>query len=303
LEEHGIGEKTLSIGNEAIEIIIDRYTREAGVRNLERNIAAAIRATAVKVAEGDAGPYQVDSEDDLRPALGAPKFTSEVAERMDEPGVATGLAWTSVGGEILFVEGTRMIGTGKIQLTGQLGDVMKESAQAALSYVRTHAGELHIPEDFLEKSDVHIHIPTGGVPKDGPSAGLTMMTALVSLLTGIRVRHDVAMTGEITLRGKVLPVGGIKEKILAAHRAGIKRVIMPERNVVDLEEVPQEVRETLEFVTVSKMDEVLAEALENPEKIDLGRGKPGEPKKKKSGAKTDSTRQEQVTTGSTSTPP
>ncbi len=300
LEEHGIGEKTLSIGDEAIEIIIDRYTREAGVRNLERNIAGVIRNTAVKVAEGEAGPYQVDSEDDLRPALGAPKFTSEVAERMDEPGVATGLAWTSVGGEILFVEGTRMVGTGKIQLTGQLGDVMKESAQAALSYVRTHAPELHIPEDFLEKSDVHIHIPTGGVPKDGPSAGLTMMTALVSLLTGIRVRHDVAMTGEITLRGKVLPVGGIKEKILAAHRAGIKRVIIPERNLVDLEEVPQEVRETLQFVSVSKMDEVLAEALETPEKIDLGQSKPPEPKKKKSGSKTDPSRPDQIA-GSSST--
>ena len=187
-----------------------------------------------------------------------------------------------------------MVGTGKIQLTGQLGEVMKESAQAALSYVRTHAPELHIPEDFLEKSDVHIHIPTGGVPKDGPSAGLTMMTALVSLLTGIRVRHDVAMTGEITLRGKVLPVGGIKEKILAAHRAGIKRVIIPERNVVDLDEVPQEVRETLQFVTVSKMDEVLAEALETPEKIDLGQSKPPEPKKKKSGSKADPSRPNQI---------
>jgi ATP-dependent Lon protease len=161
-----------------------------------------------------------------------------------------------------------------MQLTGQLGDVMKESAQAALSYVRAHAKQFNLAEDFLEKSDVHIHIPAGGMPKDGPSAGVTLMTALVSLLTGIRIRHDVAMTGEITLRGKVLPVGGIKEKILAAHRAGIKRVILPERCVADLDEVPLEVRETLEFVPVSKMDEVLAEALETPEKIGLTPQKP-----------------------------
>jgi ATP-dependent Lon protease len=201
---------------------------------------------------------------------------------MDEPGIATGLAWTSVGGEILFIEASRMHGKGKLALTGQLGDVMKESAQAALSYVRARATALHIPEDFLENSDIHIHIPTGGVPKDGPSAGVTMMTALVSLLTGIRVRHDVAMTGEITLRGKVLPVGGIKEKVLAAHRAGIKRVILPERSTADLDEVPQEVRDELEFVPVTKMDEVLLEALETPEKIDIKRGSGGGGKGKKS---------------------
>jgi ATP-dependent Lon protease len=277
LDEHGIDEKILKIGSDAIDVIIDRYTREAGVRNLERQIASVIRATAVKVAEGNAGP-------------------SVVAERMDEPGVATGLAWTWVGGEILFVEGTRMHGTGKIQLTGQLGEVMKESAQAAISYVRTHASELHVPEDFLDESDIHIHIPTGGVPKDGPSAGLTMMTALVSLLTGIRVRHDVAMTGEITLRGKVLPVGGIKEKILAAHRAGIKRVILPERNLVDLEEVPQEVRETLEFVPATRMDEVLREALENPDKLDIPIIKSAEGKRKKSGSKPKSSSDKPVET-------
>ncbi|HJK99630.1 MAG TPA: S16 family serine protease, partial [Polyangiaceae bacterium LLY-WYZ-14_1] len=173
------------------------------------------------------------------------------------------------GGEILFIEATRMHGTGKMQLTGQLGEVMKESAQAAMSYVRTRAKSLHIPEDFLEKSDVHIHIPAGAMPKDGPSAGVTMMTALVSLLTKIRVRHDVAMTGEITLRGRVLPVGGIKEKVLAAHRAGIKRVILPERNQADIEEVPQEIRDSLEFFPVTKMDEVLANALEEPDKLDL----------------------------------
>jgi ATP-dependent Lon protease len=206
---------------------------------------------------------------------------------MDEPGVATGLAWTSVGGEILFIEATRMHGKGKLQLTGQLGEVMKESAQAALSFVRTRAKQLHVPEDFLETDDVHIHIPTGGVPKDGPSAGVTMMTALVSLLTGIRVRHDTAMTGEITLRGKVLAVGGIKEKVLAAHRAGIKRVILPERCMADLDEVPQEVRDDLEFIPVTKMDDVLFAALEEPGKLDLKVPEPSEdpssPSKSKKG--------------------
>jgi ATP-dependent Lon protease len=269
LEEHGLTEATLTIATSAVDAIIDSYTREAGVRSLERQIAAVIRSVAVKVAEGDKGPFSVKVIEDLRTALGAPRFTSDIAERMDEPGVATGLAWTSVGGEILFIEATRMHGKGKLQLTGQLGEVMKESAQAALSFVRTRAKQFHIPEDFLENGDIHIHIPTGGVPKDGPSAGVTMMTALVSLLTGIRVRHDVAMTGEITLRGKVLAVGGVKEKVLAAHRAGIKRVILPERCVADLDEVPQEVRDDLEFVPVTKMDEVLMAALEEPEKLDL----------------------------------
>ena len=283
LEEHGLSPDNLVITPQAIDTIIDSYTREAGVRNLERQIAAAIRGVAVKVAEGEPGPFTLDSVDDLRPMLGPPRFTSDIAERMDEPGIATGLAWTSVGGEILFIEATRMYGKGKLQLTGQLGEVMKESAQAALSYVRAHSKELHVPENFLENTDVHIHIPTGGVPKDGPSAGVTMMTALVSLLTGISVRHDVAMTGEITLRGKVLPVGGIKEKILAAHRAGIKRVILPERAIADLDEVPQEVRDDLEFIPVTRMDEVLLAALEKPGKLDL---KPAKSKSKGRSAKT-----------------
>jgi ATP-dependent Lon protease len=269
LTEHGIDEKQLNVTDEAIEEIIDHHTREAGVRNLERQIATVIRGIAVKVAEGASGPWTIKTPEDMRPYLGPARFISEVAERTAESGVATGLAWTAVGGEILFIEATRMHGTGKLQLTGQLGDVMKESAQAALSYVRTRAKQFHVPEDFLEKSDVHIHIPAGAMPKDGPSAGVTMMTALVSLLTQNRVRHDVAMTGEITLRGRVLPVGGIKEKVLAAHRAGIKRVILPERNMADLEEVPQEVRDTLEFVPVTKMDEVLANALEEADKLEL----------------------------------
>jgi ATP-dependent Lon protease len=262
LEEHGITNEQLDVTDKAVDIVIDFYTREAGVRTLERQIASIIRGVAVKIAEGDATPRKVDDEDQVREFLGPQKFTSEVAERTEEAGVATGLAWTSVGGEILFIEATRMFGTGKLQLTGQLGDVMKESAQAALSYVRTNAEKYGINRDFLEKSDIHIHIPAGAMPKDGPSAGVTMCTAIVSMLTGIRVRHDVAMTGEITLRGRVLPIGGLKEKVLAAHRAGIKRVIVPERNKADLDEVPAEVKNDLVFVFVSKMDQVLEAALD-----------------------------------------
>jgi ATP-dependent Lon protease len=262
LEEHGITKEQLDITDKAVDIVIDMYTREAGVRTLERQIASIIRGVAVKIAEGDATPRRVDEEEQVREFLGPQKYTSEVAERTEEAGVATGLAWTSVGGEILFIEATRMYGSGKLQLTGQLGDVMKESAQAALSYVRTNAEKYSINKDFLEKSDIHIHIPAGGMPKDGPSAGVTMCTAIVSMLTGIRVRHDVAMTGEITLRGRVLPIGGLKEKVLAAHRAGIKRVIVPERNKADLDEVPAEVKNELAFVFTSKMDNVLEAALE-----------------------------------------
>src|ERR1700689_3482551 len=262
LEEHGITQEQLDITDKAVDLIIDFYTREAGVRTLERQVASVIRGVAVKIAEGDMTARKIDDEDQVREFLGPQKYTSEVAERTEEAGVATGLAWTSVGGGILFIEATRMYGTGKLQLTGQLGDVMKESAQAALSYVRTNAERYGIAKDFLEKSDIHIHIPAGAMPKDGPSAGVTMFTALVSMLTGVRVRHDVAMTGEITLRGRVLPIGGLKEKVLAAHRAGIKRVIVPERNKPDLDEVPAEVKSDLEFVFVSKMDQVLDAALE-----------------------------------------
>jgi ATP-dependent Lon protease len=262
MDDHGIKPEMFEIDDEALEEIIDHWTREAGVRGLERQIASVIRGVAVKVAEGETVRKVVKTEEDLHEFLGAPKFTSEVAERTEETGVATGLAWTSVGGEILFIEATRMYGTGKLQLTGQLGDVMKESAQASLSYVRANAERFGIPKDFLEKSDIHIHIPAGGMPKDGPSAGVTMFTALVSLLTGKNVRHDVAMTGEITLRGRVLPIGGLKEKVLAAHRAGIKRVILPERNKPDLEEIPKEVCDELEFVLAAKMDQVLEAALE-----------------------------------------
>ena len=271
LKDHGITDEQLDIRDTAIEEVIDHYTREAGVRELERQIAAVVRGMAVKVAEGETNQRVVDNEDDVAEFLGPAKYTSEVAERTSESGVSTGLAWTRVGGEILFIEATRMYGSGKLQLTGQLGDVMKESAHAALSFVRTYANKFGIRKDFLEKSDLHIHIPAGAMPKDGPSAGVTMFTALVSLLTGINVRHDVAMTGEITLRGRVLPVGGIKEKVLAAHRAGIKRILLPERNRVDLEEVPKEILEELEFIFIGHMEQVLEYALEHvPEAIDEG---------------------------------
>jgi len=262
IEEHGITKEQLEVTDAACEIIIDGYTREAGVRTLERTVASVVRGVAVKIAEGDTTPRKIETEDQIREFLGPVRYTSDVAERTEEPGVCTGLAWTSVGGEILFIEATRMYGSGKLQLTGQLGDVMKESAHAALSYVRANCERFGISKDFLEKSDIHIHIPAGAMPKDGPSAGVTMFTALVSLLTGVRVRHDVAMTGEISLRGRVLPIGGLKEKVLAAHRAGIKRVIIPERNKPDLEEVPKEIMDALEFFAVKKMDEVLEAALE-----------------------------------------
>src|SRR5271154_5000745 len=280
IEEHGITPQQLEITDAAVDLIIDFYTREAGVRTLERQIASIIRGVAVKIAEGDLTPRKIENEDQVREFLGAQRYTSEVAERTEEAGVATGLAWTSVGGEILFIEATRMWGSGKLQLTGQLGDVMKESAQAALSFVRSNASRFGIPKDFLEKSDLHIHIPAGGMPKDGPSAGVTMFTALVSLLTGIKVRHDVAMTGEITLRGRVLPIGGLKEKVLAAHRAGIKRVLVPERNRAALDGVPAEVKNDLEFLFVSKMDQVLEGALEEmpkPKPVDEKAAQPTPP--------------------------
>ncbi|APR78828.1 ATP-dependent protease La [Minicystis rosea] len=288
LSEHGLTPEQLEVTDKALEEIIDHYTREAGVRSLERQIAGVIRGVAVKVAEGDTQKRRIDNEDDIHEFLGAPKYTSEVAERTAESGVATGLAWTSVGGEILFIEATKMFGSGKLQLTGQLGDVMKESAQAALSFVRSNSSRFGIAKDFLEKSDLHIHIPAGAMPKDGPSAGVTMFTALVSLLTGIKVRHDVAMTGEITLRGRVLPIGGLKEKVLAAHRAGIKRIVVPERNRADLEEVPKEVVDELQFFFVGRMEQVLEAALEHmPEPLPAEEAaKEGE---KKDGEKTPST--------------
>jgi ATP-dependent Lon protease len=263
LAEHGMTTAQILVTDEALELVIERYTREAGVRSLERQIAAIVRGVVVRVAEGTVSDtVVVRTEDDVRAYLGPVKFNSEVAERTEDPGVATGLAWTPVGGSILFVEATKMPGKGKLTLTGQLGDVMKESAQAALSYVRANADQFGVPRNFLDETDLHIHVPAGAMPKDGPSAGVTLLSALVSLLTGIRVRDDVAMTGEITLRGRVLPIGGLKEKVLAAHRAGIKRIIVPERNHGDLDEVPEEVKKDLEFVFASRMTQVIEAALE-----------------------------------------
>ncbi len=262
LLEHGISPEILDITDEALGILIERYTREAGVRSLEKAIAAVVRGVAVNIADRGAEPTVVRSEEDVRAFLGPAPHEDQIAERTEEPGVATGLAWTPVGGQILFVEATRMPGKGKFTVTGQLGDVMKESAAAALSYVRANTQRWGIARDFLDKSDLHVHVPSGAIPKDGPSAGVTLLTALVSLLTGIRVRHDVAMTGEITLRGRVLPIGGLKEKVLAAHRAGIRRVIVPERNRSDLDEVPDEVKREIEFVFVSQMSDVIDAALE-----------------------------------------
>ncbi|MGA7124144.1 MAG: endopeptidase La [Polyangiaceae bacterium] len=262
LFEHGISPENLDITDDALELLIERYTREAGVRTLEKNIAAIVRGVAVRLADGAEGLTVVRTEDDVRAFLGAARHEDQIAERTEDPGVSTGLAWTPVGGQILFVEATRMPGSGKFTVTGQLGEVMKESAAAALSYVRANTDRWGIARDFLDKSDLHVHVPAGAMPKDGPSAGVTLLTAIVSLLTGIRVRHDVAMTGEITLRGRVLPIGGLKEKILAAHRAGIKRVIVPERNRNDLEEVPEDVKRDMDFVFVSQMGQVIDAALE-----------------------------------------
>jgi len=261
LEEHGLTPEHIEFEDEAILGIINSYTREAGVRNLERNIAAICRAVAKEVAEGKEGKRVIKAED-LHKFLGPEKFYPEVAERTCYPGVATGLAWTPTGGDIIFVEATRMKGEKGLTLTGQLGEVMKESAQAALSYVRSKAKELGIEEDFYLKSDIHIHVPAGAIPKDGPSAGIAMFIALTSLLTNRPVRGDVAMTGEITLRGQVLPVGGIKEKVLAGKRAGIKTIILPKKNEKDLEELSDHVKEGLEFKFVQRMDEVVEIALD-----------------------------------------
>jgi ATP-dependent Lon protease len=230
------------------------------VRNLEREIGNVFRSVAVKIAEGSAQHVRV-GPDDLAAILGPRKFEAEVAMRSAVPGVATGLAWTPVGGDILFVEAARMPGSGKLILTGQLGDVMKESAQAALSLIKARAGELGIAAESLEKSDIHVHVPAGATPKDGPSAGVAMFVALASLLTNRPVRSDVAMTGEISLRGLVLPIGGVKEKVLAALRAGITTVMLPERNKRDLEEIPAEAREKLAFVWMERVDDAIATAL------------------------------------------
>jgi len=263
LDEHGLREFDFKWHDEAIETIIDSYTREAGVRSLEREIASVCRFIAVKVAEDREVPEAIDRKV-VEEVLGPPKFFAEVAGRDAEIGVATGLAWTPSGGDIIFVEASRIPGQGKLHLTGQLGSVMKESAQAAYSYVHSNARELGIPEEVFEKSDIHVHVPAGAIPKDGPSAGITMFTAIASRLSGRPVRPEVAMTGEITLRGLVLQVGGIKEKVLAAHRAGITDILLPKRNEKDIVEIPAEIRDALRFHFIQLVDDALGAALAAP---------------------------------------
>jgi ATP-dependent Lon protease len=260
LTANGLTAEQAAITDAALRQIVRDYTREAGCRNLERTIGAVLRNVAVQIAEGTIAQKTIDAAD-LQPILGAPRFENEVAMRTSVPGVATGLAWTPVGGDILFIESTRVPGNGKLILTGQLGDVMKESAQAALSLVKSQAGRLGIDAETFDKSDVHIHVPAGAIPKDGPSAGVAMFTSLVSLVTGRTVASDLAMTGEVSLRGLVLPVGGIKEKTVAAHRAGIRKILLPARNRKDLEDVPQSVRNDVEFVFCERVDDVMREAL------------------------------------------
>ena len=259
--ENGLEDGQITFATDGLVHLIRHYTREAGLRNLEREIGALCRKVARGITEGKTEPVTIDPAK-IHEFLGAERFLSEIAERAQDPGVAIGLVWTPMGGDIIFIESTKMGGKKGLTLTGHLGEVMKESAQAALSYIRSRAERLGIPPDFFENLDLHIHVPAGAVPKDGPSAGVTLATSLVSLLTGRVVRHDVAMTGEITLRGKVLPVGGIKEKVLGARRVGITNVILPKRNEKDLEDVPDSVRAEMKFIFVDTMDEVLEHAFE-----------------------------------------
>ncbi len=261
LEANGLKPDQVEIGEDVLRDVITNYTREAGVRGLERQIGQVLRNAAVRIAEGGAGPIRI-AKTDVTEILGPSRFESEVAMRVSVPGVATGLAWTPVGGDILFIEATRIPGSGRLILTGQLGDVMKESAQAALSIVKNRASALGIDATRFEKSDIHIHVPAGATPKDGPSAGVAMFMALVSLMTDRTIRSDTAMTGEISLRGLVLPVGGIKEKVVAAHSAGIKRVMLPARNRRDYDDIPETARKEMEFIWLERVEEAVANALE-----------------------------------------
>ena len=260
VKEHGLKEENITITEGAVRDLINYYTRESGVRNLEREIANLCRKTARKMVSGEAESFEITSEN-LSDYLGKKKYRYDIIKGETEVGVTTGLAWTIVGGDTLFIETTVVPGTGKLVLTGQLGEVMQESAKAGISYIRSIAGELGIKEDFYKTQDLHIHIPEGATPKDGPSAGVTMCTAMISTLTNTPVRKDIAMTGEITLRGKVLPVGGIKEKVLAAHRAGIRKVLLPADNKADIDDIPEKVRNEIEFVLISNAREALDQVL------------------------------------------
>jgi len=259
-KDHGLTGRLISFPEDGVEKIIRSYTREAGVRSLERNVATLCRKVARQIVQKKRKSLRMTPAN-VELFLGPPKYHWNEAERSSQVGVATGLAWTEAGGDVLPVEVTTMKGKGNLTLTGQLGDVMKESAQAGFSYIRSKASELGIPDDFYEKMDIHVHLPEGAIPKDGPSAGIAMATAMISALTGLKVRNDLAMTGEITLRGRVLPVGGIKEKVLAAHRAGIKTLLLPKENKRDYIEIPENVRQNLDFIWVEHLDEVLKEAL------------------------------------------
>ena len=260
MEENALTKKDVSLDDKGVKELINSYTREAGVRNLEREIANVFRKVARDKIEKNTKKIKVNKKK-VSEYLGAPRFYSELAERTTKPGVVTGLAWTAAGGDILFIEASKMKGKGRLTLTGQLGDVMKESATAAMTYVRSHTDILGLDEDFNEKTDIHVHVPAGAIPKDGPSAGVGMFTAIVSLLTGIPVKNRVAMTGEITLRGNVLPIGGVKEKVTAAHRAGIKTIILPDHNRKDLEEIPDHIKKDLDFHFAKEMMDVMDIAL------------------------------------------
>jgi len=260
LDEHGLTSKILTIADTALNLLISQYTREAGVRNLEREIANLCRKVAKRIAEGKEKTFMITVKN-LQTFLGVPKYLPEEEMEHDEVGVSTGLAWTEAGGDIIYIEATTMKGRGSLTLTGQLGDVMKESAQAALSYVRSTAKSLGIKDDIFSKTDIHIHVPAGAIPKDGPSAGITIATAVASVFTGRPVNKNIAMTGEVTLRGRVLPIGGLKEKTLAAKRMGIRKVILPKRNKKDLEDIPKYIKKDMEFIFAETMEQVLKAAL------------------------------------------
>jgi ATP-dependent Lon protease len=263
MKEHGLTSDTFKLSKETLKEVVNGYTREAGVRDLERKVGTVCRKAVTKIVEKKVKSVSVTRQN-LHQFLGNIRFKDDVLSKVDEVGVVTGLAWTSVGGTTLQIEVTPMRGKGKLQLTGQMGDVMKESAQAGISYIRSRAEVFGLDSDFHEVNDIHIHIPEGATPKDGPSAGITMATAVTSALTGIPVKHYVAMTGEITLRGRVLPIGGLKEKVLAAARVGITTIIIPFDNEKDIEDIPAEVRKKITFHPVKHMDEVLAIALASP---------------------------------------
>jgi ATP-dependent Lon protease len=261
LREHGLSPDRLDFTDEAIDEVIDRYTREAGVRNLEQKLASVCRHVAVRLAEGE-DVAQLADPGYVEKVLGPARFDRSIAEKVAHPGVSTGLAWTPAGGDLMFVEATQMPGSGQIHLTGKVGDVMKESVAAAFTYVRARAEQLGLSPDFLSKTDIHVHLPGGAIPKDGPSGGVAIFVAIASMLTKLKVRPDVGMTGEITLRGNILPVSGIKEKCLAAHRAGLKHVLLPRKNEAELDEVPEQIRKDLQIHLVSRVDEVLPLVLE-----------------------------------------